>query len=65
MKAEFWCYILLVPMVYFYLTDHSLGKAGDVLRKHFGWFTEARTRAQLITNENLCLPFMHEEACVL
>lgn len=54
MNAEFCCYTLLVRMVYFYLTEHSLGKAGDVLCKHFRWFAEAKTRAQLITNENLC-----------
>lgn len=65
MKAEFCCYILLVRMVHFYLTDHCLGKAGDVLCKHFHLVAEAKTRAQLITNRSLCRPFMHEGVCVL
>lgn len=52
-------------MVYLYLTAHYLGKAGDVLRKHFHLLAEAKTRAQLIANGRLCMPFMHEGVCVL
>lgn len=65
MKAEFCCYILLVRMVYIYLTDYCLGKAGHVLCKHFHLLAEATTRAQLIINESLCMPFKHEGVCVL
>lgn len=65
MRAEFCSCILLVQMVYFYLTEHCLGQSGDVLCKHFHLLGEAKTRAQLITNESLCMPFMHEGVCVL
>lgn len=52
-------------MVYIYLTDYCLGKAGHVLCKHFHLLAEATTRAQLIINESLCMPFKHEGVCVL
>lgn len=57
-KAQILCCIPSLWTAHFYLTD----QAEEVLRKHFHL---QRHVHQLITNGSLCVPFMHEGACML